>query len=117
MPLPAGWTDDMNIQVGPGQTLDQLVDFVLHATMRRDDSSTIIASLIKDFGLSEEDAALALDRACGGVVRAATGNPQNCPNQQKDPIAWLSYQRCLREPSIIPAVWPQYSAKTSNDKV
>jgi hypothetical protein len=31
-------------------------------------SSTIIAALIKDFGLSGEDAALALDRACGGVV-------------------------------------------------
>lgn len=112
MLVPAGWTDDMNIQIEPSRTLDQLVSFVLEAAMRRDDSSTIIAALIKDFGLSDEDAALALDRTCGGVVRAATGNPQNSPNPQKDPIAWLSYQRCSREPSIIAAIYPEYSSKT-----
>jgi hypothetical protein len=37
----------MNIQIGPGRTLDQLVIFVLEAAVRRDDSSTIIAALIK----------------------------------------------------------------------
>lgn len=109
--IPVGWTDDMNIQIAPDRTLDQLVDIVLQAAMRQDDSATTIAALIRDFGLSEEDAALALDRACGGVVRAATGNPQNCPNQQKDPVAWLSFQRCLREPTIIGAIYPQYASK------
>ncbi len=111
MSIPVGWTDDMNIQIAPDRTLDQLVDIVLQAAMRQDDSATTIAALIRDFGLSEEDAALALDRACGGVVRAATGNPQNCPNQQKDPVAWLSFQRCLREPTIIGAIYPQYASK------
>jgi len=112
--IPVDWTDDMNIQIGPGRTLDQLVDFVLRAAMCRDDSSTIAAALRRDFALSEEDAALALDRTCGGVIRAATRSPQNCPNQQKDPIAWLSYQRCSREPSIIVAIYPQFSSRTRN---
>jgi hypothetical protein len=110
MPIPDGWTDDMNIQIGPGHTLDQLVDSILHAAMRRDDASKTVAALVEDFGVSEEDAALALDRACGGVVRAATGNPHNCPDKDKDPIAWLSYHRCLREPNIIAAIYPQFAS-------
>src|SRR5215467_2075473 len=108
--VPEGWTDDMNIQIAAGHTLDKLVDFVLQAAMRGDDSSKTIAALVENFSVSEEDAALALDRACGGVVRAATRNPQNCPDRQKDPIAWLSYQRCLREPSIIGAIYPEFSS-------
>jgi hypothetical protein len=110
MPIPEGWTDDLNIQIAPGHTLDELVDFILQAVVRRDDSSTIIAELVRNFGVSEDDAVLALDRACGGVFRAATGDPENCPDQQKDPVAWLGYQRCLREPSLFSAIFPQSSS-------
>ena len=112
MTLPDGWTDDMNIRIAPHRTLDELVDYILQAAVRHDDSSTIIAALTKDFAVSGEDAALALDRACGGAVRAATGNPENCPSQQKDPIAWLSFRRCTRDSSIIAAIYPQFSSAT-----
>ena len=110
-----GWTDDMNIQIAADRTLDELVDFVLQAAMRRDDDAKTIAALVEHFKASEEDAALALDRACGGVVRAATRNPHNCPDQKKDPIAWLSYQRCLREPSIIGAIYPQFASPSQTN--
>jgi hypothetical protein len=43
--IPVGWTDDMNIQIAPDRTLDQLVDIVLQAAMRQDDSATTIAAL------------------------------------------------------------------------
>jgi hypothetical protein len=112
--IPEGWTDDMNIRIPPGRTLDELVDFILQAEMRKDAYTTTIAELVKSFELSEADATLAWDRACGGMIRAATGNPQNCPVQQKDPIAWLSYQRCLREPSLIAANAAKYPAFAAN---
>jgi hypothetical protein len=41
------------------------------------------------------------DRTLGGLVRAATGNPAHCPSKEKDPVAWSSYQRCLRDPALI----------------
>lgn len=111
MALPEGWTDDMNIQIPPGKTLDELVDRILEAAIRRDVMENVVSELVSPFGLSEEDATLAFDRACAGVVRAATGNPLNCPNREKDPIAWLVYQKCLKQPNIIAAVCPQFVSR------
>ncbi len=104
---PDGWTDDLTIHVCPPLTLDELVEFVLQAEVRQVPSDATTAELVTRFGLSDEDAALAWDRALGGLVRAATGNPVNCPVREKDPVAWISYQRCLREPSLIAAIRPQ----------
>jgi hypothetical protein len=55
----------------------------------------LIADLREDFGLSAEGAELAVDRVCGGIVRAMTGNRANCPDRKKDPIAWMSFQRAI----------------------
>jgi hypothetical protein len=106
--LPEGWTDDLRIHVCPLQTLEELVEFVLQAEVRKAPSDSTTADLVTKFRLSEEDARLAWDRALGGLVRAATGNPANCPVREKDPVAWISYQRCLREPALIAAIRPQY---------
>jgi hypothetical protein len=118
MTLPEGRTDpfDLSVKVAPGSTLEQLVDFILQALARNDPETMLMAKLVTGFGMSQEDATLAMDRACGGVVRAATGNPQNCPIQQQDPVAWLSFHRCLREPSLITAIYPQYAAQAAKIK-
>ena len=102
------WTDDLTIHVCAPQTLEELVEFVLQAEVRKVPSDQTTAELVSRFGLSEEDAVLAWDRSLGGLVRAATSNPANCPFREKDPVAWISYQRCLREPALITAIRPQY---------
>jgi hypothetical protein len=106
--LPEGWTDDLTINVCLPRTLEELVEFVLQAEASRAPSDSTVAELVTRFGLSDEDAGLAWDRTLGGLVRAATGNPANCPVREKDPVAWISYQRCLREPALIAAIRPQY---------
>jgi hypothetical protein len=106
--IPEGWTDDLTIHVCPPQTLEELVEFVLQAEARKAPSDETAADLVTRFGLPEEDAGLAWDRALGGLVRAATGNPTNCPSREKDPVAWISYRRCLQEPALIAAIRPQY---------
>ena len=70
--LPEGWTDDMTIVVPTGRSLDDLVEYVLQSTVRKDTPTNIIQYLKKEFGLTQSDAELALDRTYGGVVRAAT---------------------------------------------
>ncbi|HLX84227.1 MAG TPA: hypothetical protein VKR59_10030 [Terriglobales bacterium] len=107
--LPEGWTDDMNIAVPPGHTLDEVVDYVLEGTIRRDSAVIMIQHLKAAFGLSQSDAELALDRVCGGVVRAATGRATNCPAEDKDPLAFVSYQKCLKKPALITAIYPQFA--------
>ena len=107
--VPEGWTDDMTIGVPTGRSLDDVVDYVLQATIRRETPSKMVRHLITEFGLTLDDAALALDRTCGGVVRAAAGRQDNCPPKEKDPIAWLSFQRCLKHPKLIVAIYPQFA--------
>lgn len=107
--LPKGWTDDMNIVVAAGRSLEKLVDYVLECTIRRDTPTTIVQQLTEKFGLTQADAELALDRVCGGVVRAATGRADNCPTKDKDPVAWLSYQKCMEQPDLIAAIYPKFA--------
>jgi hypothetical protein len=87
--------------VCPPKTLEDLVEFILQAEARKVRSDETISELITRFGPSKEDAELAWDRTLGGLVRAATGNQINCPEREKDPVAGISYQACLREPAVI----------------
>jgi len=107
--LPDGWTDDMNIAVGDGHSLEELVDYVLQSTVHGQTKAAMVEHLSEAFRLSPVDAELALDRAYGGVVRAATGQAANRPNKDKDPVAWISFQRCSKQPELIAAIYPQFA--------
>lgn len=110
--VPEGWTDDMTIVVPTGRSIDDIVDYLLQATIRRETPRNTVRHLIQGFGLTQSDAELALDRTCGGVVRAATGRQENCPPKEKDPLAWLSFQRCLKQPELIGAIYPRFVKPT-----
>ena len=107
--VPEGWTDDMTVVVPTGRALNDIVDYVLQAKIRHETPSNMARHLVDEFGLTQSDAELALDRTCGGVVRAATGHRGNCPPKDKDPLAWLSFQRCLKQPELIGAIYPQFA--------
>ncbi len=96
MSIPNGWTDDMNIELPKHATLEGVVDLVLSMQEEGATPDQIAMRLIETIGLSESDAALALDRVQGGAVRAST-NHSNCPDRLKDPLAWISYQRTTKK--------------------
>jgi hypothetical protein len=60
--------------------------------------------LTAEIGLSEDDAALAMDRAMGGLVRAGTRNRVNCPDPEEDPIAWETFERGMKDRSLVKLV-------------
>ncbi|MFT3867620.1 MAG: hypothetical protein QM715_03875 [Nibricoccus sp.] len=91
--LPEGWTDDMRIPIAPGAQSEELVDIVFEAMLAFEVSDDVCRKLQTRFGLSLDDAMLALDRVPGGVVRAITANPANCPDKEKDPLAFIAYSR------------------------
>ena len=93
--VPDGWSDDLSVQLTGGRTVEELVDYILVANQQGRQHETLIAALATEFGLSNEDAELSIDRVGGGIARAATGNRANCPNRGKDPIAWASFQRAI----------------------
>lgn len=90
-----GYTDDLSLTVQAGRSVKNLVDHVLRSTEQGRQHERIVAELREQFGLSVEDAELAIDRVCGGTTRALTGNRAYCPDRKKDPIAWISFQRAI----------------------
>jgi hypothetical protein len=90
-----GWTDDFSLGLQAGCNVEDLVDHVLVANREGRQHELVVAELREQFGLSVEDAELAMDRVCGGVSRALTGSRANCPDRIKDPIAFASFQRAM----------------------
>jgi len=93
--VPPGWTDDLSVALPDGRTPEELVDYVFAAIEEGRVHEALINDLCAEFQLSTEDAELVVDRVCGGIARAATGNHANCPDRNKDPLAWLSFQRAI----------------------
>ena len=112
--IPGGWTDDMTLVVPEGRTLDELVESVFRAAVSGENRPVIVHRIVTDFGITQADAELALDRVCGGAVRAATGQKVNRPRRDKDPVAWISYQRCLKHPELIASLYPQFADRTGD---
>lgn len=106
--IPSGWTDNMNVDVPTDRTIDEVVDFVIHAALSRVPDAQIESDLRTTFGFSPEDAALARDRVFGGIVRAATRNPANRPSRKKDPLAWESFGRAMSDAAIVASLYPQF---------
>jgi hypothetical protein len=104
-------TDDLTISLPPARTVAEVVDFVLESSLRGTPNEGVDRLLAAEFSLSPEDAELARDRSLGGLVRAATRNPLNCPPQDKDPVAWESFQRASRDPSLVARIYPQFAPR------
>ena len=104
--IPDGWTDDMNIPLPQGVTVERIVDFVLSSVVNGASHESCIAELT-EWGLSTDDAALAYDRALGGAFRAGLPDPANAPSPEKDPIASFSYIRCRKNRALISKLFPE----------
>jgi hypothetical protein len=107
MSIPVGWTADLSIALPPDVTVERVVDVVLQAERDKLPRHTTLAELLA-LGLSEGDAHLALDRALGGIVRAAARHPSNAPARDTDPVAWASYRRCMAEPNLPESTRPRF---------
>src|SRR5262245_47499616 len=95
MAAPHNWTDDLTVRVAPWLTLDELVDYVLSNKTDGNSTIAILEAINLRFGLSFDDARLAVDRARSGRNRAESG--WQAPDSIKDPMAYLAYQKSLRQ--------------------
>lgn len=97
-------TDDLNLPLSSRRTVDEITAFVIEQARAKVDWEDLTKAIEETFGLSPDDAELVYDRVCGGVVRASTGNIDNQPDPVYDPFAYASFQRALRDPSVITAL-------------
>jgi len=92
MPLPDGWTDDMNVTIRPDRTILELTRTVMERVRSFDGEPELVLATAREFGMSEGDAWLAFDRVQGGIIRALTTRLDNCPDRDKDPMAWHAFR-------------------------
>jgi len=91
MALPDGWTDDMNVTVRQDRTILELARTVMERLRSFDGEPELVLATASEFGMSEGDAWLAFDRVQGGIIRALTTRRDNCPDREKDPMAWHAF--------------------------
>ena len=96
MMIPDGWTDNMNITIEADRTPLDLVKAIMERIQDLDGGPQMLRDIASEFALTDEDAFLAFDRVQGGIIRALTSRPDNCPDQAKDPIAWYSFHETWR---------------------
>ncbi|WP_157411037.1 MULTISPECIES: hypothetical protein [Actinoplanes] len=107
----SGWTDDLTIPLPPGRTPADVVDLIARLATHPDAFDDVVRALTAEFGLAEDDAEFAFERYGGGLVRASSRIPQNCPPADKDPIAWEAFQRGFADPQLIAALYPQFASR------
>jgi len=95
----------MRVELSAGKSIEMLVDFVISNCLRGMTDEANELEIAREFAISPENAAIARDRTFGGIVRAATRNPLNQPDPNKDPIAWASYIRATKEPLLAAKVY------------
>lgn len=105
------WTDDMRVRIPAGRTVADVVDLVLWRAAEGRSSAEIEAALVTELGLSADDAALARDRAFGGIVRGGTRNEANRPSLVKDPVVHESFERALADPSLPARIYPEHFSR------
>lgn len=101
-------TDDLRVGIPAGRTVADVVSLVLSRAAEGRSAAEIEAALVTELGLSADDAALARDRAFGGIVRGGTRNEANRPSPVKDPVAHESFERALADPSLPARIYPEH---------
>lgn len=87
----AGMTDDLSVNIKNGKSNKELTQVIMDFLLQGKDDDLMIKESMNLFGLSDDDANLAIDQVSSGIVGALTGYLEKKPNKNKDPIGWLSF--------------------------
>jgi hypothetical protein len=94
-----GSTFDCSVNLPHGGSVDEIVQLVLGCRRESIGYEATVAKLMM-YGLSHDDAEVAIDRVQGGLVRASTNNSSNEPDRTLDPLAYASYHRARVDRSL-----------------
>ena len=81
----------MNVTIREDRTLLDLARVVMERVAAFNGQPEVVSAVAGEFGMSAADAWLAFDRVKGGIIRALTTRLDNCPEREKDPLAWHAF--------------------------
>ncbi|QUE51219.1 hypothetical protein KBB96_20490 [Luteolibacter ambystomatis] len=88
--------------------VQRVVMTVLATAERVPDRTTVREQMRRLFGMRPPDAARAVDRVIGGVVRAGSGF--ECPDAGADPLAARAFMLAWRDRPLVPAIRARWGA-------
>lgn len=91
-----------------GASYQDLADCILRAARTRPDLDRLQKRIASQYALSQAHALTSIDRALGGVVRAAALNPLASPDAAIDPVAAAAYALATADPTIIDSIYPDW---------
>jgi len=100
------WEEDRNFSFLLGRLgeegVERVVATVLLTAERVPDPVRVMDQMRRLFGMGPRDAARAVDRVIGGVVRAGSG--MECPDAETDPLAARAFMLAWRDRPLVPAI-------------
>jgi hypothetical protein len=106
------WVDDtvfrFKVQLPSETSYREFANCILGTTRTHPDLTTFQTHLATQYSISKSDALTAIDRALGGVVRAATLNPRACPDASVDPVAAAAFAISIDDLTIIDSIFPDW---------
>lgn len=106
------WVDDTKFSHVPvlsgGASVEELVIRILNRATENPDQDKLIEDLNTEFGLPQGTAIKVIDRALGGVVRAAALNPKARPDLDIDPVACIAFRLASDDHRYIDAIYPDW---------
>jgi len=74
------------------------------------DQDTLLRELTSKFALPDGEALSAVDRALGGVARAASRNLGSRPSSIDDPVAAATFDLAMHDEGILDDIYPDWRA-------
>jgi hypothetical protein len=106
------WVDETNFQFQPtlknSEAIQSLAQQIVAQARDNPDLDALLRELTSKFALLDGEALSAVDRALGGVVRAAGRNHRSRPNSIDDPVAAAAFDFTMQDETILDDIYPSW---------
>ena len=104
------WVDERHFRFLPtlndANAIELLALTIITKARKHPDQGALIGELTTKFSLPDGEALTAIDRALGGVVRAASQNLEARPSSIDDPVAAASFDIAMLDERVIDDIYP-----------
>ena len=107
------WVDEtvfrFAVTLPDGMSYSDLATRIVDQAIVHPDLDTLQQDISRSFLISERDAITAIDRALGGLCRAATLWPRACPDRGIDPVAAAAFDLASEGHTILDSIYPGWA--------
>ncbi len=108
------WVDETSFRFQPtlknAEATRSLAQDIVILARQVPDQEALLRELTSKFALPDGEALSAVDRALGGVARAASRNPSSRPSPMDDPVAAATFDLAMQDEGILDDIYPDWRA-------